>query len=131
VKWEQKASELSSVFAGTLKNNLSAYTFFLFALDLAWGDNRKVVVTGEPDAPKTREMLALFNDIFSPHWAVLLKSKKTGEALGEIAEFTAGLEPIDGQPAAYVCTNFSCHQPVTEVQVLTDLIKAEEDFGIP
>ena len=42
VKWEHKALELSRVFAGTVKKNPSAYTFFLMALDLAWTDGQSI-----------------------------------------------------------------------------------------
>jgi len=32
--------------------------------------------------------------------------------------FTGALEPIGGQPAAYVCENYSCKRPITDMEEL-------------
>jgi len=123
-KWERQAAELSSAFAGSVSQHPTAYTFFLLALELMRGRSREVVIVGEPDSPQTQQLLAVLDEIFLPHAVVLLKSKQSGPALGEVSEFTGALTPREGNPAAYVCSNYSCRQPVTDPRALKDLLSA-------
>jgi len=32
------------------------------------------------------------------------------------------MSPVDGKPAAYVCENFTCKAPVTEIKALNALL---------
>jgi len=122
VKWEHKAAELSRAFAGSVSQSPTAYTFFLLGLELARGRGREVVVVGEPDSPITRQMLTVLNGIFLPHAVVLLKSKQFDPELSEVAKFTGALASRQEVPAVYVCSNFSCRQPVSDARALKDLL---------
>jgi uncharacterized protein YyaL (SSP411 family) len=37
-------------------------------------------------------------------------------------EVLAGMKPVNGQPAAYVCQNFTCQAPVTTVEGLEKVL---------
>ncbi|OQX26322.1 MAG: thioredoxin domain-containing protein [Desulfobacteraceae bacterium IS3] len=118
MKWENRAFELARAFSGTVSSYPSAYTYFLLGTDFISGKAREVVIVGDPDAADTHAMLAALNRRFAPNQVVLLKTPQNAEKLAELTEFTAELKSVDGKATAYICTNFSCSSPVTEVEKL-------------
>ena len=48
-------------------------------------------------------------------------------ALAASLPFIAAMRPVDGAPAAYVCRNFTCRQPVTDVDGLREALNALYD----
>jgi uncharacterized protein YyaL (SSP411 family) len=118
--WEQSAQALVRAFSGSVANQPTAFTYFLVGLDFALNPGREVVVTGESEAPDVREMLAALNLNFSPNKITLFKSEEHADRLSKIASFTKGLETVEGKSTAYVCKNFSCTEPTTDVQTMLD-----------
>ena len=127
-----RAEALRGALAGPVAGAPSAHTMSLVALDLALGPAQEVVVTGDPDDPGARRMLAALADRYGPRTAVLFKPAGTSaeapggpateapggpvaEALAEIAPFTAPHDLLDGKATAYVCTGFACRRPTTDV----------------
>ena len=101
----------------------------LVALDLALGPAQEVVVTGDPDEPGTRRMLAALAGRYGPRTAVLFKpagqpseapAEAAADLLAEIAPFTAAHDLLDGKAAAYVCTGFACRRPTTDVREMME-----------
>lgn len=81
---------------------------------------KQIVVAGNPSDPKTIELLQAIRSTYDPHRIVL-------SAFGESHEFfhKAGLETfqaadltVKGAPAVYICENFTCQMPTTDVAVL-------------
>ena len=96
----------------------------LVALDYSLAVRREVVIAGEANVAATRAFLHELRSRFLPYTvALLVDSGSTG---GKLASFfpAAGLmRPVDGQPAAYVCENYSCRLPATEVSKFAELLQ--------
>ena len=119
-----RAEALRHALAGPVAGAPSAHTMSLVALDLALGPAQEVVVTGDPGESGTRRMLAALADRYAPRTAVLFKpagrpSDAPGgppaDALAEIAPFTAPHDLLDGKATAYVCADFACRRPTTDI----------------
>ena len=83
----------------------------------AAGTPSQIVLAGDPSSPGFAALAAAASARFLPD-RVLMHS---GDAA--LLPKTAGMDPVDGQPAAYVCRNFTCQLPVTSVAALNDLLK--------
>jgi uncharacterized protein YyaL (SSP411 family) len=117
-QWEKAASEIARSFSGTVKHYPSAYTYFLMGADFSLSKSREVVIAGDPDAADTRAMLSVLNSRFAPNQVVILKSEQNAAQLEKIAGFTAKMESLEGKATAYICINFSCSRPTTDIEKL-------------
>ncbi|GIK15526.1 MAG: thioredoxin domain-containing protein [Planctomycetota bacterium] len=114
---EALASRTVTVFAGTARHAPMAFTQFLCAADFALGPAYEVVIAGTPDAADTRAMLGALNRRFHPNVVVLLRpDAPDAPPITRLAPFTAAQKPIDGKATAYVCRNFACAAPTTDVR---------------
>jgi uncharacterized protein len=124
-RWEQYANEMESAFAGTIKKQLSAFSYFLCGLEFAKGKKYEVIIAGETTSPDTTQMLSILDKEYMPNTIVVLKNTQNAGQLAEIASFTASLNPIDSKTTAYVCTGYACSTPTTDPDELALRIKKE------
>ena len=112
-------------FSGQMADSPVAHTAMLLALDYRLGPSQEIVITGnESDAgPLIREARAHF----LPNATILRRTPATdADALAELVPFTKDLPPLDDRPAAYVCENYTCHQPVTTPEALRAILASPQ-----
>ena len=83
-RWEDRAQAQIQAFAGTVKSQPQAFTYFLCALDFALRPGQEVIITGEPQASDTRQLLAALNLNFTPNKVAIVKSDQNAEQSGQI-----------------------------------------------
>ena len=125
-----RARRLFAACAGDASRQPSAHTQLVDALQRATGTSLEVVVAGNLDAADTVELLTVLRRQYQPYAAVVLVPPgPAGDAIRELAPFTAAHEPVDGIAAAYVCRDFSCQLPTTDAARLTELLGEAEAAG--
>ncbi len=81
----------------------------------------QVVIVGEPGAAETRALERVVARRYLP-FAVRLRVRP-GDAQARLAgrlPFVGAMREIDGRSTAYVCTNFTCQEPVTDPERLAE-----------
>lgn len=118
------ANRLFRAFAGMVRDYPKAHTFFLTAFQSAVTPSREIVITGKAGSEGVRRMVEAVHREFLPE-TVMVFRPENGEAreVEELAPLARGRKPIDGMPAAYICENFACRQPVTDVDELVTMIR--------
>ncbi len=115
----ERATKTLAAFADQLTKNPTAMPQMLVALDASLTEPRQVVIAGPRDDAGTRALLRETHAHFIPNKLVLLADGGAGQKwLGERLEFVAGVGPLQGRPAAYVCKNFVCQLPTSDVATL-------------
>ncbi|MGD8880876.1 MAG: thioredoxin domain-containing protein [Desulfobacterales bacterium] len=117
-KWDTKAHQQMRTFAGTVKSQPTAFTYFLLGVDFAIRPGQEVVISGEPDKSDARKMLAALNLNFTPNKVTLVKSDQNAERLAKFAGYTDGLQLVEGKATAHVCKGFACKEPTSDVQTM-------------
>ncbi len=75
----------------------------------------QIVIVGAPDAPETRVLDRVVAARYLPFAVRLRVTPGDGQAtLAERLPFVGAMREIDGRPTAYVCSNFTCQEPVTD-----------------
>ena len=112
-----------AAFADQLAKSPTSLPQMLVALDASLAKPRQIVIAGPRDAAATRALLRETHARFIPNKLVLLADGGAGQQwLGERLEFVKTVGPINGQPAAFVCENFVCQLPVSDVVKLRELL---------
>ena len=115
-KWDNHAHDHLRAFAGTVKAQPIAFTFFLLGVDFALRPGQEVVIAADPAKTEAQQMLAALNLNFAPHKVALVKSDQNAERLAKFAGYTDGLQLVKGKATAHVCTGFACKEPTSDVQ---------------
>jgi hypothetical protein len=124
--WEKRAQAQIRAFAGTVKSQPQAFTYFLCALDFALRPGQEIIIAGELQATNTRQLLSALNLNFTPNKVAIVKSETNADRLAKFAGYTDGLQVIEGQAAAHVCRNGSCTDSTTDTQTMVDKIMGKQ-----
>ena len=108
----------------------AAHTQFLVALDFLIGPTREIVVAGDPEREDTGKMLRAVRERFLPRAVVILHPvRKEGKEIRRVIPFVKGREPVQGKARAYVCQNYTCVSPTTDLEHLEKLLDRPEQTG--
>jgi len=120
VELDKKAQVIANTFSQVIERSPSGYTQFISGLDFAMSDGYEIVIAGDADAQDTKAMLQSLNSRFLPNAVVLLRSKEDAEVIGKLAPYTRLHSSINGKATAYVCRNFSCNLPTTDIKQMLE-----------
>ena len=81
------------------------------------------MIAGDPAAEDTKAMIAALRKPYLPGKVVLLRPDGDAPPVTKVAAYTAAQTSIDGKATAYVCRNFACNLPVTEIGKMLELMK--------
>ncbi len=120
---EKKAAGLMQAFSATVRERPSAHTLMLSGVDFATGSSHEIVIAGDPKAADTMAMLRAIRKEFLPNKVVILKpTGLKAPEITEIAGFTKYHSNIDGKATAYVCIDYNCKLPTTEIKKMMELL---------
>ena len=126
---EQKADQLFNHFSATVAGYPMAYTQFIKALDFGLGPGQEIVVAGNPSEGTTNEMISVIHRSFSPNKVLLMRpsEEKDLQKAFQLSPFLEPLVPLNDRPTVFLCTQYACQSPITEVAVLEKVLNGTED----
>jgi uncharacterized protein YyaL (SSP411 family) len=120
---EEKAAKIGSAFSGSVEQSPSAHTQLMVSLDFAIGPCYEVVIAGKAKAEDTKAMVKALRTRFLPNKVVLLNPDgRELPGIAKLAEFTKNQRSIDGIATAYVCMNYNCKPPTTDINKMLELL---------
>jgi uncharacterized protein YyaL (SSP411 family) len=114
--YQQRAEEMTDLFMNRVKENPFSYPLFIIGIINLREDFSKIVIASEKKDKKTNYM---FNELRKHYWPnniikfVRVYPNKTENKY----------KTLNGRPTVYICKNFSCQPPLTEI---SDVIKNME-----
>ena len=117
-----RAETLERSLAGEVSRHLSGYTQFLSGVDFGLGPNREIVIAGDAEATATGDLLAVLRSAFIPRTVWLLHDPDES-GVENLPQYAAKMTPVDGAPAAYVCEDYACHEPLTDPETLREMLE--------
>jgi uncharacterized protein YyaL (SSP411 family) len=104
---EARARGVIAAASATLQRVPTAVPQMLVALDLAISPPEQAVIAGDANDLGVQRGLAKLHGKFAPHRILMRAGGLLAERNAELAE----MKPVNGQPALYLCRNFTCQAP--------------------
>ena len=130
---ETKAERVMAAFSEAVSKRPSSHSMLMMALDMALGASVEIVIAGDLRAEEAQAMLRASRSRYLPQAVTLHRPDGDSVEVAEIAPFLEAQRPIDGKVTGYICRNYACDLPTTDVETfLKGLRKADaETSGIP
>jgi hypothetical protein len=123
-EWWDMAEQTLRLFGSRLQSAPHAMPQMLAAIDFSLDKPKQIIIAGKPDAPDTRAMLRAVHERFIPNKILLLADGGEGQAyLSKSLSFIESMAMTDGKATAYICENYACQLPTTEVGVMVELLE--------
>ncbi len=119
-RYGELASKTLDAFGSRVKTTPSGVPQMMVAVMYSLTPPKQIVLAGSADAPETRAMLEAIRARFLPWHALLLVD---GDEIRSLNPALHEMKPAGGKTAAYVCENFTCQLPVTNLDNLNGLLK--------
>ncbi len=119
-KLEEKAGKVAKASSEAYKSHPSQYTQLMNALDFAEGPSYEIVIVGDLRSDDTKDMINALRDQYLPNKVLLIKSDD--QHLSDLAPFTKSMKTLDGRATAYICMNYACQNPTTEISAMINLL---------
>ncbi len=121
--FNEAAEDVLNAFSSQLRESPASLSEMLSALDFSIGPTREIVIAAESHRVDTNKMLRFIQSRYLPNTVVLFhQTGKAGEDVEKIVPFVKWQTAIDNKPTAYVCQNYVCKQPVTQIDMLEQLL---------
>jgi uncharacterized protein YyaL (SSP411 family) len=114
--YRESAARVLRRLGSTLEKHPYSFARCLSALDFYLAETKEIAILGERDSELTRELLHAVYSIFLPNKIVV--QADTPATASATIPLLAQRSLIDGRSTAYVCSNFTCKQPVTSAEAL-------------
>jgi uncharacterized protein YyaL (SSP411 family) len=118
--WEEKADRIFKTFSAQVAGYPMAYTQFLNAVDFILGPSQEIVITEASPGTATQEMIDLIHRAFLPRKVLLRRPEdRSSQEIIKLAPYTERMISVNQRPTVYVCENYSCRTPITDLETLS------------
>jgi len=119
VDLDQKAEKFITVFSAQLLDHPVAYTQLLAALDFMIGPSQEIVIAGDSDLEATQTMFKTVQKKFLPNKILLHRPEKSEtDSIFSLVPFIKNMVTIDHRPTVYICKQYACQRPITDMDEL-------------
>jgi len=125
-RFEDAGRRTLETFAQTVERLPGGSPQLLIAWDFALGPTREIVIAGDRDAKSTSQFLEALRSRWLPGTVTLLHAdgpEGDRARLEALAPFVTSQGPINGKTTAYVCEQYICKLPVTDVATFLSLLQ--------
>ena len=113
-----QAAKMFAAFHGDVSAYPSGHTNFLQGLLSQFMPQKESVVLGKRNDPDRQKIVSALQQAFQPNYAVL--AAESPDDFKGIADFAAEYKAVDNKTTVYICENFACRQPTTNIDEALD-----------
>jgi hypothetical protein len=124
MKWAGMADTILKIFSKDIERSPRGFSAMLLGYIFETDSPKEVVIVGNSNQEESMAFLTSVNSNYEPNKIILFKDMSNkNSVLSTLAPWTESQTTIDGKATAYICENFSCKLPTTDLSITMDLIK--------
>jgi len=128
-KYSEYAKKLIRAFASIVERMPVGFTQFLNGFDSAISHFTEIVLTAK-SKEEIKQFLEVIRNYYLPNKVVIFRSEINKTELAKIADYTSNLEMINNKPTAYICSNYACEIPITDVKEFVNKLNKKKNQQI-
>lgn len=113
-KFEEYAGKLLNTFSDSISRAPSGSTFLLSNLDFYWGNSYEIIISSDQTDKAVDDILLKLNNKFIPNKIVVAKYDPLSPPFNYLKNYSSNY----GTPLIYICKNFTCELPITNLEGL-------------
>ena len=122
-EWRRIAQQSLELLAGRLSTAPQSMPQMLAALAFYLDKPRQIIIAGRYGEKSTEALLQEAHRAFLPHKLVLLVDPDdSGESAAGRLPFAKSIKMLDGKATVYVCEDYACQLPTTDLKVMARLL---------
>jgi uncharacterized protein YyaL (SSP411 family) len=119
-----RAGKTLQAFSSNFIRSPQSMPHMLAALSFYLDTPKQIILSGDRFASTTKAMLNEIYRHYLPNKVILLADGAEGQDfLNQKLEILKAINPVEGETTAFVCENYTCDLPTTELATLTRLLK--------
>ena len=118
-EFHDKAVETLLLYFHQMEGMPSGSGQLLCELAFVLSTPKEIAIVGEKGDAKTEAMLGALHDTYQPNKIIALSESADGQTL----PLLAGKPQVDNTATAYVCENYVCQAPTTDVEAFVELLQ--------
>ncbi|MFQ6611135.1 MAG: thioredoxin domain-containing protein, partial [Fidelibacterota bacterium] len=125
-EYEVIAERIFQAFSDKINRSSPGFSQMLQAVNFSHGPAFEILIAGRSGNHKTVELLNGIRSRFLPNTVTMLIDPEDDELkswMPLLRNYSGG---DDGEPLVYVCRNFSCKLPTSDIRVVMDQLNAGE-----
>ena len=123
VKWAEMADKTFNVFSNEIERAPTGFTSMVTAFLFESDHPKEIVIVGSGKDPETWAALDRIKSTYNPNKVLLFKDiDDTERELSPLAKWTATQQTIDNKTTFYVCQDFACKIPTTDIKQAIEFI---------
>ncbi len=126
-EYRNKAKQLMEFFSDRLNKYPQGLVQMLCAWDQFQKKSQQVIIAGKKDKDDTRKLFETVYKNYNPGRIVLLADGGENQKyLAKMLPFFGSAEVLEGKATAYVCKDFTCLVPTSDVETLAKQLQQEQ-----
>jgi uncharacterized protein YyaL (SSP411 family) len=123
VRYQEMALQSLACFGEYIEKTPQAVPQFLAAADFSLAKPVQIIFSGNRKHPLIREMVDELHSRFLPNKIVLFADGAEGqEFLSRQVPFFENLKAVGGKQTAYICENYTCQLPTSDVETMMEIL---------
>ncbi len=120
-EWESFAMKIATSFSQQVKQAPRGFSALLQSVQLEVSGSREIVIAGS--SSDLVSATTVLRKVYNPFKLLLYRSDGNSEAIERISSFLKYQKAIDHKLTVYICENYACQQPITDISTLEETLR--------